>query len=552
MTRIFIVILALIACSLQAAEWYVSTTGTNSNNGSITNPFSADIIANQAGVSNVKGDGSHPIQPGDTVWIRGGTYVGNYTNQVNARGSFYMTALAGTSNQPVLFRNYNNERVIFDGRLDLFSVSYCQFWGVEVTLSDPPKPLNLTQAQQTTALGVGTYRQSGIWVLSSGCKLINCIINDNYNSSGFFFNSSNTPAYGALLYGCIFINNGGHSLDNSYGHGVYSQNYAGTLSIVDCVFAHNFLNGLNMYSGTSAPINDYLVQGNISYENGFGFPGAIQMDVGGSDTIMTNQWFYSNVFYNIAGTENMEIGYGGTTNANSGLVGNTFLNGGFGSGKMVNLTFVSNTVYSAHNSTCLWVAYPVSSTNFDYNNYWVSYLLDNATGTNFSTLSAWQAATSLDQHSVQLTNCASCVPTLVQTFVRPNQYEAGRANIAIINWASNNTVSVDVSGIGLQMNQTFVLHSVQDYFGDVATYTYTGQPIVIGMTNRTVSQPRSHTLALADTNWMAIHTNQPTSELPLPSTFPKFGAFVLIGSAMPSSAANIPILNAVNFKVGPQ
>src|SRR5262249_49525818 len=38
-------------------------------------------------------------------------------------------------------------------------------------------------------------------------------------------------------------------------------------------------------------------------------------------------------------------------------------------------------------------------------------------------------------------------PTALQVFVRPNVYEAGRANITVFNWPNSSTVSVDLTGI---------------------------------------------------------------------------------------------------------
>ena len=107
--------------------------------------------------------------------------------------------------------------------------------------------------------------------------------------------------------------------------------------------------------------------------------------------------------------------------------------------------------------------------------------------------------------------------------VIPNQHETGRAHVVVLNWANQDNVSVDLSGIGLQLNQRYEIHAVQDYYGAVTTNTYTGQRAQVAMTNWTVAQPRSLTLALSDTNWTAAHP----SATPLPSTFPRFGAFVV-------------------------
>jgi hypothetical protein len=106
----------------------------------------------------------------------------------------------------------------------------------------------------------------------------------------------------------------------------------------------------------------------------------------------------------------------------------------------------------------------------------------------------------------------SSKPNTVNTFVRPNQYETGRANITIYNFAKQNDVVVSasqLSGVGLRSGGRYELRNVQNYYGDVITGTYDGNSIRIPMTGRTIAQPVGLSFKPA-------------------STFPEFGAFVLI------------------------
>jgi hypothetical protein len=98
----------------------------------------------------------------------------------------------------------------------------------------------------------------------------------------------------------------------------------------------------------------------------------------------------------------------------------------------------------------------------------------------------------------------------VWTFVRPNRYEPGRANIAIYNWNLQSTVAVDVSGV-LTPGKTYVVKDAQNFFGPpVASGTYSGGTITIPMTGLTVATPVGNVPSRPG------HTG------------PEFGAFVVV------------------------
>ena len=100
------------------------------------------------------------------------------------------------------------------------------------------------------------------------------------------------------------------------------------------------------------------------------------------------------------------------------------------------------------------------------------------------------------------------VPTGVQTFVRPNQYEPNRANITIFNWALQDSVAVDLSGV-LTPGDEFEIRNVQDFFGaPVVSGTYDGGTVSIPMSGLSVAAP---------VGWPA----------PAP-TGPEFNAFVVM------------------------
>ena len=56
-------------------------------------------------------------------------------------------------------------------------------------------------------------------------------------------------------------------------------------------------------------------------------------------------------------------------------------------------------------------------------------------------------------------------PSQNQVFVRPNAYEAGRANITVFNWQRLASVPVDVSSVRLMLGQGFKVVDTQNVFG---------------------------------------------------------------------------------------
>ncbi len=99
-------------------------------------------------------------------------------------------------------------------------------------------------------------------------------------------------------------------------------------------------------------------------------------------------------------------------------------------------------------------------------------------------------------------------PTGINVFLRPNQYEPGRANVTIFNWDGKDAVDVDLSSV-LDEGDRFEIRNVQDFFGEpVVTGTYAGGPVSVPMTGLTVAPP---------VGWPAP-----------PPTGPEFNAFVLI------------------------
>jgi hypothetical protein len=89
----------------------------------------------------------------------------------------------------------------------------------------------------------------------------------------------------------------------------------------------------------------------------------------------------------------------------------------------------------------------------------------------------WQKASGLDGSA----KFQQARPTGARVFVRPNQYEPGRANVIVYNWDLDKTVDVDLKGV-LKAGDRYKVISAQDFFGPaVAEGTYDGKPVKLPM-----------------------------------------------------------------------
>jgi hypothetical protein len=134
-------------------------------------------------------------------------------------------------------------------------------------------------------------------------------------------------------------------------------------------------------------------------------------------------------------------------------------------------------------------------------------------GTNLP-FAQWQSGMGFDAHS----SFSSSLPTGKWIVVRPNKYEAKRANITIYNWGASSTVAVDLSSV-LKLGDQFVIRDAQNFYGNpIVSATYSGGTISIPMTGLTKASPNGFSTPA--------------------HTAPQFGVFVvmLAGPPLPLSA----------------
>jgi hypothetical protein len=117
----------------------------------------------------------------------------------------------------------------------------------------------------------------------------------------------------------------------------------------------------------------------------------------------------------------------------------------------------------------------------------------------------WQQLTGYDQDSLFVVGDLHGT----KVFLLPNDYEVGRANIAVYNWDNLGTVSVDVKSV-LPMGTRFEVRNAQDFYSPpVLSGIYHGQRLMLPMSNLTVAAPNARLLTP-------------------PPTGPTFNVFVLL------------------------
>jgi Right handed beta helix region len=379
------------------------------------------------------------LRPGDTLWLRGGTYSGTFTSY-----------LQGTPSSPVIVRQMPGERAIIDGGNSqgkaIFTVSgnYTWFWGFEVMSSDP-KRLSASDSSQPPDIsrgeGVLFDQAAGHGV---GTKLINLLIHDTRQGVSVWKEAEDSE-----IYGCIIYNNGwdGPRGDRGHGHGIYVQNQIGTKRIVDNIIFHQFSHGIHAYGSSSAYLDNLYFQGNILFESGAPSVFGLERNVlVGGGSAAQNITFVQNHTYGTV----TKLGYGAPVSG---------------------LTMTDN--YLATNSNTL----ELRATDVTMNgNTYIGGQTNNIRGFRESTYPNNEYVTRR--------------PKGVYILVRPNYYEPGRANIAIYNWELKNSVAVDLSGV-LKGGDSFEIRDVENYFGSpVATGIYSGVPVTINMgTLNTTMQP---------------------------------------------------------------
>jgi hypothetical protein len=448
------VVLSLASMFVGATDFYVSPAGAATGDGSIAKPWKIGVALAQPPA----------VKPGDTIWLRGGTYP-------TTVGAAYTVAcsLNGTATAPIKVRQYPGERATFDGYGAVYGTllvqyaTWVEFWDFEVMSSD-------TVGQGFTQNSTGP---SGLWIRdSSHLKFIDLVVHDlTALGAGFWIENTDSEIYGSLFY-----YNGRSSLS----HGIYMDNKTGSAKLVaDSILFFNYGYGLHAYASSPTDTeNGITFDGNISFNNG----------------LIANPWPTkgSNIL--------LGVDANGKEPAQNPVVTN-------------NMTYFPKPMDYPTGQGFGYVmgcANPTVTGNyFVGTTRWAKCSGGTVTGNTFY---GWKYIDAVLQANPAATYPANTYlsgkPAAPKVFVRPNKYEPGRANIVVYNWTGTPTVAVDLSSV-LTPGASFEIRNAQNFYGPpVLSGIYAGGSVNLPMTGLVAAKPISFPVP--------------------PPTGPEFNAFVLL------------------------
>jgi hypothetical protein len=443
------------------SEYFVAPDGSPDGSGSKAHPWDLSTAIAQP----------KTVRPGDTIWLRGGIYRGDFVSK-----------LTGTEGAPITLRQFPGERAIIDSDSITSTVGFAVlgewaiYWGFEITNSQTKR---ISQFPGNKPADM--ERATGLTVRGPHVKIINLIIHDAGQGVGFW-----SEALDAELYGCLIYNNGWQGSDKGWGHAIYTQNQEGTKHIIDNILFDQFGFGLHAYGDASKYLRGFQIEGNVSFNNGAlareqAHPNIL---VGGYATA-ENVLVKNNYTYTKNSQEsNVRLGYHDTPNKDLILTENYFA-GGSPALEVLDwqqITLTHNTVIGENSLVALHSeanTQRAADYHWDNNRYFAEssskpFLFPDEE----RDFSNWRQIAGIDQQS----EFSAGRPAGVQVFVRPNTYETGRATIIVYNWPRQPIVNVDMTKI-VSPGAHYEVRNVQDYFGTpVLSGVYNGGAIGLPMT----------------------------------------------------------------------
>ena len=395
---ILFVFLIIISFQLQATNYYVSNSGSDSNNG-LTTTTAFKTLQHAADIVNA----------GDTVFVENGTYIG-----------FDLRNKNGTNGNPIVFKaNGNNVLVNQKGpqRNDIINIENADYIIIDGFITN-------------NAPGNG----NGIRVVSSD----NCIVRNNRCD-----NNAERGIFTAFTDDILIENNVcTNSIDE---HGIYVSNSSDRpiIRYNECYGNNNIgihLNG-DLSAGGDGIISDAQVYGNIIYDNNLA--AGINMDG------VQNPIIYNNLIYNNHSAQGIALFQqdGAIVTSGAKIFNNTIIvpsDGRWGilvkNGANVNTKIYNNIIINQHAwRGCI----TVESTNQFTSDYNILNDKMSASGDGSSiSLAAWQAL-GFDNNSL-------IADALTSIFTNPvsNDYQLITNSQAIDAGTNlvNSIVNVDLNG----------------------------------------------------------------------------------------------------------
>jgi chitodextrinase len=277
--------------------FYASLTGSSSNDGSISAPWTLAYALN--------GAGGGLIVAGSTLYIRAGTY--------DLTAAQVVTGFSGTVSNHISIKPYTGEHVIIRNvaattfnTLEIRDVSYTDFYDLEITAT------GYTRTSEAGSEVAMAHVYENASYTQSHMRWLDCKFHD---APGKAYRFAATSDY-SELNGCALYFNGSSS---TYDPCILGVSNAGKIKIIrDCVILDNASEGIKLYSSDTTGVNNFTVSGNAVINSGVLYNKASRdMIAAGVSVAPRDISFTSNNTYNYlsvsATARSLQIGHVGTT-----------------------------------------------------------------------------------------------------------------------------------------------------------------------------------------------------------------------------------------------
>lgn len=281
-----------------------------SGTGTIDNPFDLATALN-----------SYLIEPGDTIYLRAGTYAGDFS-----------CSLQGNAGNPITIRPYQNEIVKMDGNFTFSAGGYITVRDLEFLYS------GWTTRDEADVAGQNALNR--VTASVPGVKFINNIIHDM--RLGIY---SGIEGLGVELYGNVIYYNGYSGATRGHGHSLYLNNNVATSKIIKHnIMFSSFAYGIHMYAESVGYLTDFEVVENTIFESGILATGSTPRanillggyDITANDSVLTRNY----AFHSGAANQN-QLGYN-PGSANNIVMDGNYLPDGLSKINATNITETGN------------------------------------------------------------------------------------------------------------------------------------------------------------------------------------------------------------------
>ncbi|MDQ3394306.1 MAG: Ig-like domain-containing protein, partial [Bacteroidota bacterium] len=444
-------------------NYHIAVKGSSSGDGSQSKPW--DI---ETALSGSKGS------PGDTLWLHGGVYKGNFKSN-----------LRGTSSANIVVAQFPGELAILDGAnkgrssvvLNIWG-QYTTYYGFTVTNSSSKR-----YSSQSGSSPPDIESSTGIDVTGPNIKLINLIVRDNIGVGiGFWKGAVNSELYGNIIY-----NNGFQGSDRGHGPGIYAQNESGIKQIKDNIIFGGFGRGIQIY-GVNGGLTGFNIDGNTFFNNGLLSNGTTSMIIGG-ESASDNVTFKNNNTYKDASGNgskgiNLQIHYGSGANGKIVIENNNLVGGenilSFKSWEQIH--FNRNNII-AENKIIDFNAPGGNVSGYTWNNntYTTSNSSNAMDGLTFDNWKKWYGFDSNSKYGSSSQDN--------QIIIKPNTYVKDNGHVVIYNHQRLSSVDVDISRI-VANGAEYEIYDVENITGQaIITGKYSGGTVRLPMNLTTTAKP---------------------------------------------------------------